>query len=420
MGEGRSIFSPRPASAEELGFSLATSGNMLLVGARGSNIAGPDFSGAVYAFERDDTGAWRHLGVLSASEAKTGDRFGHALAMTDGYAVVGALFGKSGATSTGSVDIFERQADGQWLQSTRLTPPEVQAFALFGAAVAIDGERLVVGAFLAGSGQEGEAYVYRKQGAGWDLEARLTPRDRKPNANFGISVAISGDTIVVGADGDDERGNAAGAAYVFSRLGGEWREQAKLLASDGDEGDFFGNPADIQRDVIVIGAHLNESSAGDASGSVYVFRRTESTWSEEARLVPGDVAAGDGFGVSVSVADDVIAAGAYQDNGGGRHAGSVYVFHHDGEAWKEVAELHREGAAADDELGAAVDVSHSGFIAAGAPKASAVVSMAGAVHLTTYERKCVCAAAAVTQLGSGSRSTQCHSNSAPAGIDRKN
>ena len=127
--------------------------------------------------------------------------------------------------------------------------------------------------------------------------------------NFGDSVAIAGDTIVVGAPGDDDNGSDSGSAYVFTRTGTTWTEQAKLTASDGAADDYFGSSVAIAGDTIVVGAS-GDDDEWQCSGSAYVFTRTGTTWTEQAKLTASDGAANDHFGGSVAIAGDTIVVGS--------------------------------------------------------------------------------------------------------------
>lgn len=377
------LVSPRPAQVERFGASVAVRGETVLVGAPGSGAPERISSGAAYLFERGQDGAWLAGHTLTASDAKANDSFGQAVAMAGELIVIGAPFGKSGDVSTGAVSVFERRCEGcDWVEQARLTPGGGTGFGHFGAAVATDGDRVVVGAFDMGTRKEGAVYVYSKQNGSWTLESSLSASDRKQYANFGISVAISGDTLLVGADTEDAQGDAAGAAYVFVYKDGRWTEQAKLLASQGDEWDFFGYSVALQQDTAVIGAHQDEGRGGtDSSGAVYVFSRSGEAWREQARLVPTDTHSGDSFGISVALAGETLVAGAYQNGDKGRNAGAVYVFQRTEGTWSEVTKLYRKGASAEEEFGYQVDVSETGLVVGGAPGVDAPATNAGAAYL---------------------------------------
>jgi hypothetical protein len=382
---GESLYSPELTEEEDFGFSLAASGNVLLTGARGKSIAGAPASGAAYIFERSPSGAWVFSGEISAKDPNIGDRFGSAVAVSGRFAAIGAFLGRTELVRTGAAYVFEKEEDGVWRQHAKLTPPSGQALDLFGASVAIDGERVVVGAFRNGSYEAGAAYVYVKQGEDWVLEGTLSASDPRPYAHFGISVAISGETVVVGADADDEMGDAAGAAYVFLRQNGVWRQQAKLRASGGDSEDFFGYPVDIDGNTIAVGSHLDETPAGE-SGAVYIFEKNGSSgWYEQARLVPDKPVNWDAFGVSVAILGDTVVAGAYQQE---LASGSIYVFKRLNQHWYQVEKVQHTLPTPGSEFGTSVDVSGNGFIAGGAPGFTTAGLRTGNVYVLNYDSMC--------------------------------
>jgi hypothetical protein len=341
-------------------------------------------TGAAYLFERSSDGAWLPKKQFLQNDAMPGDDFGYSASMNANIIIVGAPFSKRGSVTTGSASVFERQgAEGEWVEQTRLTPEKNWAYGLFGAAVATDGNRVVVGGFDMGPRKEGLVQVYSKREGTWIMEAVLSASDRAQYAQFGVSVAIDGDTLLVGAVADEAQGVGAGAAYVFVYENGQWVEQAKLLASQGDEFDFFGHSIDLHEDTAVVGAYLDEQWEGaEMTGSAYVFSRNGSTWREQARLLPSDMGLGGAFGISVALNAETVMVGAYQDGDKGTNAGAVYVFRAEGNVWRETVKLHLKEAMAGDEFGYSVDISETGFFAVGAPRADTPETNSGAIGLT--------------------------------------
>ena len=273
----------------------------------------------------------------------------------------------------------------------------------FGTSVAISGDTVVVGALyessnatgvndLANSGNDlaygsGAAYVFVRNGTNWTQQAYLKASNPEADDGFGSSVAISGDTIVVGApyeDGDasgDQNDNSAedsGAAYVFVRNGNTWTQQAFLKASNADTDDSFARSVSVSGDTIVIGAALESSNAtgvnGDQNdnsaffaGAAYVFARAGTAWTQQAYLKASNAEAGDGFGVSVSVSSNTVVVGASgessnginydQNNNNATFAGAVYVFARDGTDWFQRAYLKASSVDANDGFGQSVSVS---------------------------------------------------------------
>jgi hypothetical protein len=171
-------------------------------------------------------------------------------------------------------------------------------------------------------------------------EVKLLADDGAPNDSFGFNVALSGNTAIIGAPevDDDIRGVDVGAAYVFTRSGHIWHQQAKLTADDGAAKDGFGGNVALSGDTAVIGA-MFQDSRGDNSGSAYVFTRSGTTWNQQVKLTAADGAKGDAFGQSIALSGDTVVIGAPHDDDKGNDAGSVYVFTRSGTTWSQQAKL---------------------------------------------------------------------------------
>ncbi len=234
----------------------------------------------------------------------------------------------------------------------KITAADGATFDFFGFSVSISGDYAVVGAgFDDDNGTEsGSAYVFKRSGTSWAQEVKLLPADGKASDRFGFSVSISGDYALVGAYFN---GTESGSAYVFKRSGTSWTQEAKLLPPDNAAGDQFGISVSISGDYALVGAALNDDNGTDA-GSAYVFKRTGTSWAQEAKLLaPEGVAAGDNFGRSVSISDEFAVVGAWRDNA---DAGSVYVFKRIGTSWAQEAILLPAEGAVGDEFGFSVSI----------------------------------------------------------------
>lgn len=326
------------------GNSVAISGNTLVVAADGQDGAGIE-RGAAYVFERNEGGedSWGEVTKLIASDAADYDMFGYSVAISGDTIVVGgdaylyrANYEEGAGTDLGAAYVFERNAGGEnnWGEVVKLTASDAEDYDMFGSSVAISGDTIVVGAFGMDT-DRGAAYVFERNEGGmdnWGQVIRLTASNAEELDKFGNSVSISGDTIVVGASGEDGAGDNCGAAYVFERNeGGEdnWGEVTKLTASDAQENDWFGESVSISGDIIVVGAS-GEDGEGDDCGAAYVYERNEGgegNWGEVAKLTASDAESRDWFGGSVGVSEDTIVAGARGKDGGFRGCGAVYVYY---------------------------------------------------------------------------------------------
>jgi len=269
------------AAFDHFGVSVAIDGDVALVGASFDD-DNADSSGSVYVFERT-AGAWDPVQKLTASDAGFGDQFGHAVALSGDYAVIGAPEDdgdSAGQFSSGSAYIFARTL-GVWDELDKLTAEDATSSEFFGSAVAIDGDVAVVGAdrdddscFEEGQSDCGAAYIFRRNGLHWVYDVKLAAADTYPGQKFGLSVSIAGAHVIVGTEYDNHAGTDSGAAYLFVHNGTEWKQQAKLLASDASARDKFGVSVAMAGDYALAGARGDDpgQSAG-TTGSAYMFMR---------------------------------------------------------------------------------------------------------------------------------------------------
>ncbi len=212
------------------------------------------------------------------------------------------------------------------------------------ASVALSGDTLLVGA-----PSQGVAYVFVRNGGVWNLQQEITPSDGTTSDEFGSSVALAGDTAVIGAMGNQFVSAVPGAAYAFMRSGGVWKQQQKLTASDGVAGDLFGVSVAVSGDTAVIGADNKTINARAGQGAAYVFLRKSGTWSQQRKLTESG-AENEHFGYSVAVSGDTAVVGvphrnlaAYQGPGGPFYDGAAIVFVRSGGFWSEQQVLTEQG-----------------------------------------------------------------------------
>lgn len=290
-----------------------------------------------------------------AADGAMNDNFGIAVALHGDTAVVGAWSAAGVSPGAGAAYVLLRGGNA-WTQQAKLVASDGASNDGFGVSVDVSGDTIVVGSPFAGTA--GSAYVFMRSGAAWNQQAKLTASDAAANDTFGISVAIDGDTIVVGAEADDTSGGTdAGSAYVFTRSGSFWSQQAKLTAVDGAADDRFGCSVSLSEHSAIIGAQGDDISGGSSLGSAYVFNRCGSVWSQQAKLTASDGAANDAFGVSVCISGDSAIVGANGDNTtAGTDAGSAYVFSRIGDAWTSSIKLTPGDAAEADQFGNSVAI----------------------------------------------------------------
>jgi len=411
---------------DRFGRSVAISGDTMVVGAFredssavGVNGDGNDNSstnfGAAYVFVRTGTN-WIQQAYLKASNAGSNDLFGWSVAISGDTVVVGADFESSNATGVngdqsdnsasgaGAAYVFVRDGTN-WSQQAYLKASNTGAGDIFGFSVAISGETIVIGARDEASNASGvngnqsddsaasagAAYVFVRNGTNWIQQAYLKASNTGAGDTFGFSVAVWGDTVVIGAQGEasnaigvngSQTNNSAaesGAAYVFVRAGTNWVQQAYLKASNTGAIDLFGESVAVWGDLVVVSGYREDSNATGVNGNqtdnsirdagaAYVFRRSGTNWSQEAYLKASNSQADDQFGVMVAVFGDTVVVGAPvedsnatgvngdQNNNGTSSSGAVYVFVRNGTNWIQQAYLKASNTGGGDTFGFSVAV----------------------------------------------------------------
>lgn len=349
------LTAPDAAGGDHFGQSVAVSGHTAIVGVNRDDDAGTN-SGAAHVFVLSG-GVWTQQVKLTAADAAASDEFGHSVAISGDTAVVGAYLDDDAGASSGSAYVFVR-VGGVWSQQAKLTATDAALGDQFGYSVAISNDTVIIGANRDddGGSSAGSAYVFTRIGATWTQQAKLTASDPGASDQFGYSVNLSGDTAAVGSWGDDDLAGNSGALYVFTRTGGVWTQQAKLKASDAGATDNLGISLAIAGDTIVAGSYLDDD-AGTNSGSAYVFARTGGAWSQQAKLTAADAAAGDQFGVSAAISGGTIVVGAWVDGDAGYASGSAYVFRRSGGVWTQAGKLTAADGSGGELFGASVAVS---------------------------------------------------------------
>jgi hypothetical protein len=294
---------PEPDPEDRFGGSVAVSGNIIAVGA--SSTSAPEYmTGAVHVYRYDgDTSEWRHEAMLTASDGDYGDIFGNAVAADGDLILIGARDDEvNGESLAGSAYVF-RYDGAEWVEEAKLVDPEPEYYDLFGQSVAIDGDVALIGA--SGDGWNiGAAFVYRYDGARWVFEDKLVAPDPGGQDWFAHSVALADDTAVAGAPQADGQN---GAAYVLRRQNGQWSFEARLSATEPvGPYPFFGYSVSIGRGgtTILIGAPL-DAEMGSQAGAAHLFRHTDRGWIELAKLTASDGAPFDQFAGITSLDQDI-------------------------------------------------------------------------------------------------------------------
>ena len=282
---------------------------------------------SAYVFVSDSVGVWHEQQKLTASDGASNVGFGNSVSLFGDTVVIGAAGDDINGNNFGSAYVFVRDGASVWREQQKLTASDGTADVFFGNSVSLFEDTAVIGAQSDGEFETGSAYVFVRDGTGlWSEQQKLTASDDFGFDNFGRSVSIDGDTIMIGSYRLDNC-DFCGSVYVFLRTNtGVWREQQKLSASDGEINDQFGNSVSQSGKMAVIGANSNFNN-GIESGSAYVFVRSSAgVWSEQQKLTASDGATFDFFGDSVSIFEDTVVIGAVFDDDNGSGSGSTYVF----------------------------------------------------------------------------------------------
>ncbi len=346
-------------SGDWYGYAVATTADTVVVGAFGDTASGQSGAGSAYVHYGGGS-TWTQQAKLNASDPAEDDQFGRSVSISGNTILVGAILkDTSSLDDSGAAYVFQRSGTS-WTQQAKLEAGDPDDYHYFGVSVAISGDTAIVGAYgdsPTGKALAGAAYIFTRSGTTWTQQAKLTALDAQGGEYFGYSVSISGDTAVIAAQKVNLPGgkDLAGAAYVFTRSGTSWSQQAKLTALDAATNDEFGNSVSIDGDTVLVGAEADDNAAGVDAGAAYVFTRSGTTWTQQAKLVDPNAAVGDCFGSAVAVAGDEAVVGVVCDDlTGATDAGAVTVFGRSGTTWSYQDKLIVSDAAALDYLGTAV------------------------------------------------------------------
>jgi hypothetical protein len=272
----------------------------------------------VYVFSFDGK-SWGQRQKILTADGRAGEGFGRAIALEGDRAVIGA---------DGAVRVFERSGK-LFGQMQKISPPRGANALTFGRTVALSGSTLIVGSSTATVGKnaaQGAVYVYELTGFDFALKQTLVAADGRALDHFGSAIAIDHDTVAVGTDSARTPSAGVGAAYVFRRSGGAFRQRAKLAPADGSERDAFGRVVAVLGELVVVGAPLHEHGGFNADhGAVYTFRDAGSRFTQTQEIYPRDAQNNDHFGSAVALAPGLALVGSPNDDVPFVANGSAYV-----------------------------------------------------------------------------------------------
>lgn len=368
------------AGFDDFGVSVSISGDAAVVGAPQDDDAG-GATGAAYVY-RFDGANWVQEAKLTALDLDNGDQFGLSVGISGDVIVIGSPRDDDFGGSSGSAYVF--RFDGvSWNQEAKLNALDAASGDQFGTFAAIDGATVIIGAIMDDDtfNNSGSAYVFTFDGAAWSQQAKLVAGDPADIAQYGKSVAIEGDTAVVGAWQDDDVGFFTGSAYVYTRAGALWTQEQKLTADDPAQFRWFGKSVAISGDAILVGAYGDRGADLSESGGVYFFRKIGPAWMQQGNPNASDPAADDQFGWTVAISGDVALVGSHRDDDVGGDSGSVYVFRFDGAAWNEDVKVNASDGAAGDVFGEAVAMSGTSAIIGARFGSAPLAGASGAAYI---------------------------------------
>jgi hypothetical protein len=368
-------------TGDSFGYDVAIDGNTALVGAFKADIDGVTDVGAAYVYVLGDNG-WKKQAKLVANPAFADDTLGGKVALKNNVAMLGVMLRDNKGKDSGAVVSFEREAN-VWKQRQIFTAPDAKPGDAFGQSIALTKNYLVIGAprnDVLGD-DAGAAYIYKRENDTWRYRTKITANDGVAGDLFGISVAIDGNTILVGADLHDEKAVNAGAVYVYVLEENKWKQEAKLMASDGGKTDIFGVRVALSENTALISARRDDTEElGVDAGSAYIFVRDGSAWTQQVKLTSPDGQADDRFGRGVALSSDIAIISAMNHDANGSNTGALYVYEKGFSGWRYTSKFVAKSSMPDDKFGWNVGLSNDVAIIA-TPNHDAKGQESGAVFI---------------------------------------
>ena len=350
-GQIQKILASDAAAFQEFGHSIAMNGEWAIVGVPRSGTGG-----AAYVYRRNRDGTWTQHQRIVATDAVDFDQFGQAVAIDGDYLVVGVHGDDDAGSASGSAYVF-RLINGSWYEYAKLLPSNGEAAAQFGWSVAISGDDILVGAFAHDdiARDSGSVYCFRNNNGVWTESQIINANDQLAYDLFGWSIDMEGDKALIGAMRADGAETDMGTVYVFANNAGTWQQTQKLVSPDPDASDYFGYCVSMSGTLAVIGA-IGDDEAGSEAGAAYAFCGTTGTWLSEGKLLGEDTASFDSLGSVVAISGDYVICGSKGDDDDGASSGSAYVFHRQAGVWQQKDKLTANDAASSDQFGNSVAI----------------------------------------------------------------
>ncbi|MBK8809621.1 MAG: VCBS repeat-containing protein [Acidobacteria bacterium] len=362
------VSSADSALSDFFGNSVSINGNTAIVGANGHAVGGNDDQGAAYVYVRNGT-SWvlQQKLTMPTADAQVAAQFGYSVAISGDTVIVGSPTQDNGGNiDQGAAYVYVRSGT-TWTFQQRLRQSDGAAGDNFGWSVAIDGNTAVVGAYLDDESVYtncGSAYAYLRTGSTWAEESRMVSSERTSNSQMGYSVGISGDTVIIGARLAQSSTSSPdfGSAYIFTPVAGTpriWTQRSILTAPQRGAGDQFGFSVGVNGNTALIGARFDDVGSNVDQGSAYVFTGSGNTWSFQRQLLANDGIANDEFGNAVSISGDKLIIGAPQNSS---RNGKAYLFTGIGANWSQLPVVVAPDGSLNDLYGSSVAINGSNAV----------------------------------------------------------
>lgn len=359
-------FANDPATNNRLGESVDMKGDWGIAGSNQTNAVGQQIGTAYLLYRDPNTGEWSKALQLFPDNTSVGDQFfGSKVAMGNGFCAVASPLDDENGINSGAIYIYKYNGNNpaDWTLFQKIVG--VNANEQIGSSLDFSNEMLLIGAILNSDNapEAGAAYLYTQVPAGtgnWNLVKKLSTNDDEFGDHFGYDVAVSGSYAIVSANGDDEKGVNAGAAFVFRKDEGglnNWGLIQKVMAPDGEDDDNFGVSVDLDGVWAVVGANKDDDK-GQESGSAYVLYQNhgnvQNSWGVHGKLRDFNGHKGAHYGYSVSINGDFLAVGSRWKKVSHSRAGAVFVYSWENGGWIEFSLLTDPENAYNDNLGSSI------------------------------------------------------------------
>ena len=396
LADEQKLFPLDGNAGDHFGYSVAIDNGSVLVGAFKADVQGVIDAGAAYIFAKTDD-KWLQRAKLVAAPLGENDTLGGNVALKYPFAMLGVRNRDDAKKDAGAVFAFEFDGTA-WSQTQILTAHDAKESDTFGQSIALSDEFLVIGAPHHDTtySDAGAVYVFERSNMAWQFKTKLTAPDGGAGDLYGISVALDGHTLLVGADLHDEQSDNAGAVYAYSFENNVWRQQGKLMASDGDDTDIFGVRVAVSKDIALISARRDDiEGVGVDAGSVYVFERHKGVWKQSQKLLAPDGRADDRFGRGIALSGDtavisamhhdIKAINARIEEDEVSNAGALYIFKRREGRWQFDSKRAAKDGAVDDRFGWNIAISDS-TVVVGTPQRDEHGDASGSAYIVDIKK----------------------------------